>query len=64
MRINLKSFASDFRKKSWGGLWSIDGIYLSDKQARLFVMKAIAAGYEFDNEVPDRLVHEWLGISK
>lgn len=64
MRIDLKSFARDFRKKSWGGIWSIDGIYLSDKQARLFVMKAIAAGYETDSEVPDSLVREWLGISK
>lgn len=64
MRVNLKALARDFGKKSWDGLWSIDGINLSDEQARLFVMKAIAAGYEFDEDVPDSLIREWLGICK
>jgi len=65
MRTNLKGFVKNFgNKRDWGGLWSIDGRELNDRQARIFVNKAIEAGYECDVDVPEDLIREWLGISK
>ena len=61
----LKGFAENFkRQKNWGDIWSLDGLYLNDAQARIFVRKAIAAGYETDAEVPEELVRVWLGLPK
>lgn len=65
MRTNLKGFLVNYRRrKNWGGIWKLDGEYLTDRQARIFVQKAIAAGYECDEDVPEDLVREWLGLSK
>lgn len=61
----LKGFAENFKhKKDWGCIWCLDGLYLNDTQARIFVRKAIEAGYKTDAEVPDDLVREWLGLTK
>lgn len=61
----LKGFVENFKhKNNWGDIWTLDGLYLNDHQARIFVGKAIAAGYETDAEVPDNLVREWLGLPK
>ena len=61
----LKGFAENFKhEEDWGDIWSLDGLYLNDAQARIFVSKAIAAGYETDAEVPEYFVREWLGLQK
>ena len=61
----LKGFTENFKhEEDWGDIWSLDGLYLNDAQARIFVSKAIAAGYETDAEVPEYLVREWLGLQK
>ena len=63
MRTNLKGFSELFRKrKNWGGIWKLDGEYLNNDQARTFVMRAISEGYEYDEEVPEKLVSEGLGL--
>lgn len=61
----LKGFVENFKhEENWGDIWSLDGLYLNDAQARIFVSKAMEAGYETDAEVPECLVREWLGLSK
>jgi len=63
MRTNLKEFAEIFRnRKNWGGIWTLDGKELNNKQSRIFVMRAISEGYEYDEDVPEELVREWLGL--
>lgn len=64
MRTNLKGFADHMRRKNWSGLWVIDGHELSDREAHIFVERAIAEGYECDVDVPDDKVREWLGLSR
>ena len=65
MITGLKGFVENFKhEKSWGDIWRLDGRYLNDAQARIFVSKAIEAGYETDAEVPEHLVREWLGLPK
>lgn len=65
MRTNLKGFAELFRKrKNWGGIWKLDGEYLNNKQSRIFVMRAIAEGYEYDEDVSEELIREWIGFNK
>ena len=65
LRTCLKGFVQNFRrKKDWGDIWSLDGLYLNDAQARIFVNRAIAEGYEYDVDVPDEKVREWLGLPK
>ena len=61
----LKGFAENFKyEKDWGDIWSLDGLYLNDAQARIFVSRAIEAGYATDADVPEALVREWLGLPK
>ena len=65
MITDLKGFAENYRHEpNWGDIWTLDGLYLNDRQARIFVEKAIEAGYETDAEVPDSLVREWLGLPR
>lgn len=60
MRTNLHQFAVVFANKNWAHIWKLDGQYLTNLQAHLFVRKAIEGGYETDEDVPEDLVREWL----
>ena len=66
--IQLKTYLPGFKRnwanRSWSDVFSMDGLYLSDDQAHLFVDRAIAEGYEYDVDVPDEMVREWLGLNK
>ena len=62
MRTDLEGFVNQ-HLKNWGRLWKLDGSYLNDEQARIFVSKAMEAGYETDADVPEDLVREWLGLT-
>jgi len=65
MTTCLSGFAELFKhEEDWGGIWSLDGLHLNDAQARIFVKKAMEAGYITDDEVPEELVREWLGLPK
>lgn len=64
MRTNLISFRRNYAHRKWDGLWSIDGHELTNEEARVFVDRAIAAGYTYDEDVPDDLVREWIGQHK
>lgn len=65
IKTNLKGFVRNFKHRSnWGRLWKLDGSFLNDAQARIFVSKAIEAGYETDTEVPEDLVRKWLGLTR
>lgn len=62
MKTHLVGFRKNYARKNWKGLWSIDGHELTDAEARLFVDRAIEAGYVFDTDVPDNLIREWIGL--
>lgn len=64
LKTYLPGFKRNWAKKNWSDIFSMDGLYLSDAQARLFVDRAIAEGYEYDVDVPDDKVREWLGLNK
>lgn len=42
----------------------LDGRCLTDAEARIFVDRAIAAGYTFDEDVPEDKIREWIGWTK
>ena len=64
MKTELIGFRKLFARRNWFGLWSIDGHELTNYEAHIFVNRAIAAGYTFDEDVPDDLVREWIGLPK
>ena len=64
MKTNLVGFRKHYARKNWSGIWSIDGHELTDAEARIFVDRAIAAGYTVDEDVPDDLIREWIGLPK
>lgn len=68
MIIQLKTYLPGFKRnwagKSWSEVFSLDGLFLSDEQAHVFVDRAIAEGYEYDVDVPDEKVREWLALNK
>ena len=64
MRTNLIGFRRNWAHRNWGGLWSIDGHELTNEEAHTFVDRAIEAGYTVDEDVPDDLVREWIGLTE
>ena len=64
--IQLKTYLPGFKRnwsgRSWSEVFSMGGLFLSDEQAHVFVDRAIAEGYEYDVDVPDEKVREWLGL--
>lgn len=59
MRTNLKGFARNFaNRKDWGGFWNIGSHVLNNEEAHLFVDKAIAAGFDCDEDVPEDLIRK------
>ena len=64
MRTNRIGFRSNWAHRNWGGLWSIDGHELTNEEAHTFVDRAIEAGYTVDEDVPDDLVRDWIGLTK
>ena len=52
------------RRNNWFGLWWLDGRALTDREARIFVDRAIATGYTFDEDVPEDKIREWIGWTK
>ncbi len=64
MKTHLIRFRENFARKNLGGLWTIDGHELTDAEARIFVDRAIAAGYTYDVDVSDDLIREWIGLPK
>lgn len=66
MKTNLIGFRKLYgrRKNNWFGLWRLDGRELTDREARIFVDRAIAAGYTYDEDVPEDLIREWIGLPK
>ena len=66
--IQLKTYLPAFKRnwayKNWGGVFSLNGLPLSDELAHAVVDRAIAEGYEYDADVPDEKVREWIGLNK
>lgn len=62
MKTYLIGFRKLYARRNWGGIWSIDGHELTNAEAHIFVDRAIEAGYEYDSDVPDSLVREWIGL--
>ena len=66
--IQLKTYLPMFKRnwayKNWSGVFSLNGLPLSDELAHAFVDRAIAEGYEYDVDVPDEKVREWIGLNK
>ena len=63
MKTNFIGFRKLYgqRRNNWSGLWSLDGRELTDAEARIFVDRAIAAGYTYDEDVPEDKIREWIG---
>ena len=66
--IQLKTYLPVFKRnwscRNWSGVFSLNGLPLSDELAHEFVDRAIAEGYEYDVDVPDEKVREWIGLNK
>lgn len=61
MKTLLIVLWESYRRRDWSGLYSIDGVPLTNSEAHTFVKKALDAGYKYDADVPDELVREWIG---
>lgn len=64
MRINRLVLRAAYVRKNWGGLWSIDDHELTNEEAHVFVDRAIAAGHTVDEDVPEDMIREWIGLNK
>ena len=66
MKTNLIGFRkwNGGRSNNLFGLWRLDGRALTDREARIFVDRAIEAGYIFDEDVPEDKIREWIGWTK
>lgn len=64
MKTNLIGFRKTYARRNWFGVWCFDGHELTNEEAHIFVDRAIAAGYTYDEDVPDDLIREWIGLPK
>lgn len=64
MKTNLIGFRKLYGRRNMFGLWRLDGRWLTDAEARIFVDRAIEAGYKFDEDVPEDKIREWIGWTK
>ena len=63
-KIYLPWLKRTLANKNWGDVFSLNGLPLSDELAHEFVDRAIAEGYEYDADIPDEKVREWIGLNK
>ena len=63
-KIYLPWLKSKLANKNCGDVFSLNGLPLSDELAHAVVNRAIAEGYEYDVDVPDEKVREWIGLNK